>query len=426
MAQYACTKCLQWFRFDQLSEEKQICSDCLTKDAQKDEQPKKKKSKAETVSAVNCKYCLTDLKNKNIVNRDICDRCDKNFLEHGEPRTCSYCQLQSAFIGGKCQRCASSLKKYGQPINCHKCNLKAAFDHSKARIQDLILCWLCYVTLQKDLRKGKRKHRNSGGKSSDKEETKKCKLEKSTSPNSCDQVWKDLFGEDKDYRATNKPERARSEEKTVSSSSQRSASRDELRKKAQHNSRKAQAEHRKREKETHKHSRSSFESKLQSFEKTMTPEKSEKTSTPEGATGATKPDSNKSTPRLAVGTGESKSDNEASSTPSMLLKPTDRIRNGSIMELGAVPVVNDNNIVTVTKLREEISSLKKQLSKKDQALLEKDKQISRLKVEHLQEERSLQAKLRSQEEEFLKSKEAAMSKNHELLKKISQLSKGKA
>jgi len=48
-----------------------------------------------------------------------------------------------------------------------------------------------------------------------------------------------------------------------------------------------------------------------------------------------------------------------------------------------------------------------------------------LKVNHLQEERSLQAKLKSQEEEFLKSREAALAKNHELLKKIAQLSKGK-
>ena len=38
-------------------------------------------------------------------------------------------------------------------------------------------------------------------------------------------------------------------------------------------------------------------------------------------------------------------------------------------------MVNDGNIVMVTKLREEINSLKKQLTRKDAELIEKDKQV---------------------------------------------------
>ena len=40
-----------------------------------------------------------------------------------------------------------------------------------------------------------------------------------------------------------------------------------------------------------------------------------------------------------------------------------------------LPSINDGNIVLVAKLREQVESLKKQLSKKDQQLLDKDKQV---------------------------------------------------
>ena len=40
-----------------------------------------------------------------------------------------------------------------------------------------------------------------------------------------------------------------------------------------------------------------------------------------------------------------------------------------------LPVINDQNIVEVTRLREEIVGLKRQLVRKDQQLIEKDKQV---------------------------------------------------
>lgn len=48
---------------------------------------------------------------------------------------------------------------------------------------------------------------------------------------------------------------------------------------------------------------------------------------------------------------------------------------------GPLPVVNDSNIVVVTQLKAEISGLKKQVGKKDQELIQKDKQVFNTKID---------------------------------------------
>lgn len=52
-------------------------------------------------------------------------------------------------------------------------------------------------------------------------------------------------------------------------------------------------------------------------------------------------------------------------------------------------------------------------------------QASMLKVEHIREVRTLQAKFKTSEEDYLKSIDGLRKKNQELLRKVAQLSKGK-
>uniref|UniRef100_F6RKI1 Uncharacterized protein n=1 Tax=Ciona intestinalis TaxID=7719 RepID=F6RKI1_CIOIN len=324
--QYACTKCMQWFDFDDLSADVQMCKEFLFN------------------NTFPCRYCQTYIKVKVPGEKRICERCFKNRKEYGEPKICMFCTLNSAFIGSKCQRCASSKKKYGMPVNCQKCNLKAAFDHKKAhdcskQIDGLLLCWKCYVSMQRYQKREKRKGR-------------------------------ELLGEDHCLKSGKKSENLK-----LKSHNEK---KHELRKQAQINSRNLNKHH----------SSSSLDDRIQKMEKRGTPPVS--VSSPRR--NEEKPGSNTSTPRI-LGT--------------------------------ALPQMNDN-IVLVTKLHEEINSLKKNIAKKDQVMLEKDKQISMLKVEHLRLERSLQTKLKTQEEEFFRKMEAMGIKNQELIKKVAQLSKKKS
>lgn len=115
--------------------------------------------------------------------------------------------------------------------------------------------------------------------------------------------------------------------------------------------------------------------------------------------------------------------------PSTTGKFSDRMRSSLALDTTnntvIRPAVNDGNIVIVSELKGEISKLKKEVAKKDFELLEKDKQASMLKVEHIREVRALQAKFKTQEEDYLKSIEGLRKKNQELLRKVAQISKGK-
>jgi len=108
---------------------------------------------------------------------------------------------------------------------------------------------------------------------------------------------------------------------------------------------------------------------------------------------------------------------------------TDRVRSSLALDTSANsvirPQVHDGNIVIVSELKGEISQLKKTIAKKDVELIEKDKQASMLKVEHIREVRTLQAKFKTSEEDYLKSIDGLRKKNQELLRKVAQLSKGK-
>nr|XP_002129389.1 protein FAM76B [Ciona intestinalis] len=413
--QYACTKCMQWFDFDDLSADVQmckVCTDTLASTSSKTSVTVKKEKVSKSTRPENCRYCQTYIKVKVPGEKRICERCFKNRKEYGEPKICMFCTLNSAFIGSKCQRCASSKKKYGMPVNCQKCNLKAAFDHKKAHIDGLLLCWKCYVSMQRYQKREKRKGEENPGENDEENETKKSRLSKpetsgkETAPPSDDEnerTWRELLGEDHCLKSGKKSENLK-----LKSHNEK---KHELRKQAQINSRNLNKHH----------SSSSLDDRIQKMEKRGTPPVS--VSSPRR--NEEKPGSNTSTPRQGV-TAEIRSNSGTPNTPTPSShKPYDRLRNGAMDLSTALPQMNDN-IVLVTKLHEEINSLKKNIAKKDQVMLEKDKQISMLKVEHLRLERSLQTKLKTQEEEFFRKMEAMGIKNQELIKKVAQLSKKKS
>jgi uncharacterized protein involved in exopolysaccharide biosynthesis len=126
-----------------------------------------------------------------------------------------------------------------------------------------------------------------------------------------------------------------------------------------------------------------------------------------------------------VGRSDTPTPRTSSATPST--KFSDRMRSSLALDKtkSNLPAVNDGNIVVVTKLREEINSLKKQISTKNAELIEKDKQASMLKVNHLREIRTLQEKFKNTEEDYLNKVNNLRSKNAELLRKVAQISKGK-
>uniref|UniRef100_H2Z823 Uncharacterized protein n=1 Tax=Ciona savignyi TaxID=51511 RepID=H2Z823_CIOSA len=210
--QYACTKCMNWFDFDDLSADIQMCKGCTEKNiatsSKASETMEKKEKDTKRSRPENCKYCHTYIKVKVPGEKRICERCSKNRKEYGEPKICVFCQLNSAFIGTKCQRCSSSKKKYGMPVDCKKCNLKAAFDHKKARIEGELLCWKCYISTQRNKIREKRKVTEYDDKTeeTDVKRSRESETTKKSSPDENERTWRELLGEDYGSKSARKTE----------------------------------------------------------------------------------------------------------------------------------------------------------------------------------------------------------------------------
>lgn len=114
-------------------------------------------------------------------------------------------------------------------------------------------------------------------------------------------------------------------------------------------------------------------------------------------------------PRLEIGV---KTSNGSLKIPSMTTTTT--VAESTMMDL-----TNSDHVVAVTQLREQMASLQKQLSKKDQELLEKDKKIAELRSQLSREEREWREKLQQ-------CQKGSSEKTTQLQQKISQLLKQNA
>uniref|UniRef100_T1IY25 Protein FAM76A n=1 Tax=Strigamia maritima TaxID=126957 RepID=T1IY25_STRMM len=84
---------------------------------------------------------------------------------------------------------------------------------------------------------------------------------------------------------------------------------------------------------------------------------------------------------------------------------------------------SSDHMVAVTQLREQIASLQKQLSQKDQQLLSKDKLITELKAQQFSAEKELRNKLTALQKESSDSSDELKNKIRQLSKQVASLSR---
>ncbi|XP_060555112.1 protein FAM76B-like [Ruditapes philippinarum] len=143
-ALFACTKCHSRHPFEQLSKSEQLCKGC------RNYQP-----------VVKCSACRAEYTpgEKGSTNHN-CKHCTYNIKLHGEPTVCRFCNLTAAFVDNKCQRCTAYEKKFGSPLPCEQCKMKCAFDKSertRSKMDGKTLCWLCALAYKRVLEKAKQR-----------------------------------------------------------------------------------------------------------------------------------------------------------------------------------------------------------------------------------------------------------------------------
>lgn len=91
----------------------------------------------------------------------------------------------------------------------------------------------------------------------------------------------------------------------------------------------------------------------------------------------------------------------------------------------SLDLLTSNHILETDKLQSEISSLKKQLAQKDQALLEKDKQICQLRADTSEKERDFRTKQQHQLKAHVEQVEQLKSEIRSLRTQLSKVSQKK-
>lgn len=81
------------------------------------------------------------------------------------------------------------------------------------------------------------------------------------------------------------------------------------------------------------------------------------------------------------------------------------------------------NVVAMTQLKEQVLNLQKQIQKKDQELLEKDKKIAELSAVMKREEREFREKMVSEQKKQLEKSESYQQKISQLQKQNATLAK---
>ncbi|XP_061407255.1 protein FAM76A-like [Lethenteron reissneri] len=86
---------------------------------------------------------------------------------------------------------------------------------------------------------------------------------------------------------------------------------------------------------------------------------------------------------------------------------------------------SSDNFILITQLKEEVALLKKQLQQKEGLILERDRKLTEIKADFQYQENLIRTKMNNMERTHKESIEQLQSKNRELIKQVSSLSKGK-
>uniref|UniRef100_A0A0B7A8X1 Protein FAM76A n=2 Tax=Arion vulgaris TaxID=1028688 RepID=A0A0B7A8X1_9EUPU len=392
-ALFSCTLCHKRYLFDELSKGEQMCKDCRN-----------------GFPTIKCTYCWAEFQQNSKASStgSICDKCAQNVKHYGKPTACESCSVQAAFIGKRCQRCVNSEKKWGSPVICEQCKLKCAFVRSERRkVNEKLMCWLCDQTYKRVLAKTR--------------QTSDGTLRPSTadSPNnpsinngqSCGQsipssasfegrtmlehLTKLATSGDRSHSNTpppdiDSPAKAKTEDRLVDKSLSfvdDTKSKDDIGDEKRHNKHLPQK---------HIHQNSSRPTKHHSQE-----------SDPASAGSVKKPKLEKNASNAIIAaTSASKS------------------AGNNVSEAGLDSLASEN-VIIITQLREHIESLKKQISGKDQQLLEKEKKITELKAQMYESDKEFRSKIQAMQRSHASAIENLQVKNRELTRNVASLSKTK-
>jgi hypothetical protein len=284
------------------------------------------------------------------------------------PSACEYCNVIAAFIGNRCQRCANSEKRWGPPQTCEQCKQQCAFDRSeesKKKVDGKVLCWLCTMAYKRVLAKTRKRDGNTP------------LLEKSSSNNSSS-------GGDNSLHAKHHKKHHHHHSSNHGS----------------HHHHHHKSKDKDKEKKDHKN-HSSHKSKSDTDQKSSkdTP-RSDKTSASDlGASAAKKQKLDKSTA------------NGVNLTP----KPSKET---------SLDMSSTENMVAMTQLKEEVESLKKQLSQKSTEILERDKKVTELKATQFEVDKNTRTKITNLQKDHAEAVQSLQTKNRDLSRQVAALSKG--
>lgn len=406
-ALFSCTKCHKRYPFDELSQGEQLCKDCRN-----------------NYPTVKCTYCRAEfMQNSKGSTSSICAKCAQNVKHYGKPTACENCSVLAAFIGNRCQRCVNSEKKWGPPMVCEQCKLKCAFDRPERRkVDGKLMCWLCDQAYKRVLAKT-RKTQDMVLKPSKSSSSLLDSSSKSNTPTNNGQNFTSnqaltssasfegmtvlerltrLATSGGSSRGNTPPVELKQEgenrlaEKASNfldrvTSAEEEDSKDDKEKHRPHN-----RHHRKHHHHHHRSHSKRRHSKEEDEGSDVKKPKSEKNSA-NGVTAA-------ATSAAAVSTPKS---------------------TGSTISEAGLDTATSENVILITQLREQIESLKKQMSGKDQQLLEKDKKITELKAQMYESDKEFRSKVQAMQRGHATAIEALQIKNRELTRQVSSLTKSK-
>ncbi|KAL5010233.1 hypothetical protein ScPMuIL_012538 [Solemya velum] len=363
-ALFACTKCHVRQPFEELSHAEQLCKDCRN-----------------NFPIVKCTYCRAEFQQeeKGGVN-SICKKCAHNVKIHGKPKACTYCSIIAAFIGSKCQRCAYSENKLGPPSTCEQCKQNCAFEYgaeNKKKVGGKSLCWLCTQAYKRVMAKAHKRRTES-------------QKDMGSRKSSIDNFDKLLEKE--------KVEKSKTVEKRDSSSGSSNSQQSTGSEKPEKSD------------------------KSQSSERT---DKSDKTRE-DSSRANRKSKSFQSLSSSQDGSSPKKIRREQSNSNGMTPTKSGSLSIGlTTMEKNILDPNSSDHLIAMTQLQEQLEATKKQVTSKEQQLLEKDKKITELKALQYEYEKVHRSKIQSMQKMHSTAIENLQIKNRELLKQVKTLSKGK-
>ncbi|KAK0045552.1 protein FAM76A [Biomphalaria pfeifferi] len=401
-ALFSCTKCHKRYPFDELSQGEQLCKECRN-----------------NYPTVKCTYCRAEFQqNSKGSTSSICAKCAQNVKHYGKPTACENCSVLAAFIGNRCQRCVNSEKKWGPPMVCEQCKLKCAFDRPERRkVDGKLMCWLCDQAYKRVLAKTRKSQdiilktsRSSSSliDTSSKSNTPTNNGEKfsSNQPSSgsfegmtvLERLTK-LATSGGSSRGNTPPVEAKQEGENRSVEKVGSAGEEDIKEDKEKPRSHNRHHHRKHH---HHHHRSSHSKRHHQKEEEESSDAKKQKAEKNSTNGVTAP----ANPAAAATVSTPKS-------------------SGSTISETGMDTATSENVILITQLREQIESLKKQMSNKDQQLLEKDKKITELKAQMYESDKEFRSKVQAMQRGHATAIETLQIKNRELTRQVSSLTKSK-